>query len=278
MKPAIRHHLGMLLISVLMAGCQSSLGQLQELANTHDQQVHILPGSPFPLVSAAPRQIAKGQRLRVYLEGDGYAWIRPDRPSLDPTPRQLLVASLAFSDPEPSVYLARPCQFVSSPNCTSTLWTNRRFSDEVVHSLDQALDQLKAHHNNLEFELIGYSGGAALALLLAMRRDDIALVQTLAGNLSPRHWAAHLNLTPLDGSLEPLDQRKRLAKVPQRHLLGDADRIIPLGLLKDYRLALGQADCLESVILPGVEHQLGWEQAWSAWRQQPLHCSQPNRR
>lgn len=275
MKPATRHHLSMLFISVLMAGCQGSLGQLQELANTHARQVHILPGSPFRLVSAAPRQIAKGQRLRVYLEGDGYAWVRPDRPSLDPTPKQLLVASLAFSDPSPAVYLARPCQFVSSPACTSAVWTNHRYSEEVVQSLDQALDQLKVRHQNLEFELIGYSGGAALALLLATRRDDIALVQTLAGNLSPRRWTAHLNLTPLDGSLEPLDQRERLAKVPQRHLLGDADPVIPLGLLEGYQQALGQADCLESIILPGVSHQLGWEKAWAVWRLMPLHCSQP---
>jgi len=273
MTSAARHAFSILFIGMLLAGCQAPLGQLQELATAYDRQIHILPGSLFPLVTAAPRQMPARQRLRVYLEGDGHAWIRANQPSLDPSPRQLLVAELAFADPTPTVYLARPCQFVTAPACTTALWTNRRYAEEVVHSLDQALNQLKMRYNNREFELIGYSGGATLALLLAARRDDIASVQTLGGNLSPRGWTALLNLTPLDGSLEPLDQRERLAKVPQRHLLGYADAIIPLALLESYRQALGQAECMEAVILPGVGHQLGWSKAWATWRSQPLNCS-----
>ena len=268
-----RRMFSILLISMLLAGCQTPFGQLQELATAYGRQVHTLPGSQFPLVIAAPQQVQAGQRLRVYLEGDGRAWIRSDQPSRDPSPRQLLMAELAFADPTPTVYLARPCQFVSAQACTTALWTNRRYAEEVVQSLDQALDHLKTRYNNRDFELIGYSGGATLALLLAARRDDIALIQTLAGNLSPRGWTTLLNLTPLDGSLEPLDQRQRLAKVPQRHLLGDADRIIPQVLLEDYQQALGRPECLEAVILPGVGHQDGWVKAWATWRSQPLHCS-----
>ncbi|AZE02119.1 hypothetical protein C4K05_6346 [Pseudomonas chlororaphis subsp. aureofaciens] len=94
-------------------------------------------------------------------------------------------------------------------------------------SLDQALDRLKQRYGNQDFELIGYSGGAALALLLAARRDDTTQVQTLAGNLSPRLWANALGLSPLHGSLEPLDQAPKLARVAQRHLLGQADRSVP---------------------------------------------------
>ncbi|WP_341304136.1 alpha/beta hydrolase [Pseudomonas sp. TMP25] len=263
----------LLLLATLLYGCQAPLGQLQELAMTHGRQVHILPGSPFPLVLAAPRQALSGKRLRVYLEGDGHAWATPSQPSLDPSPHQLLVAGLAFADPTPNLYLARPCQFVSAPACSTALWTNRRYAEEVVHSLDQALDQLRARYGNRDFELIGYSGGAALALLLAVRRDDIAQVQTLAGNLSPQRWTALLGLTPLDGSLEPLEQRERLGKVPQRHLLGSEDRTIPPALLGQYRRTLGPATCLEIVILPGISHAEGWPQAWATWRQQPLQCT-----
>ncbi|WP_339526787.1 alpha/beta hydrolase [Pseudomonas sp. EA_35y_Pfl2_R111] len=262
----------LLLLAILLSACQTPLSQLQELAVAHERQVENLPGSPFPLVLATPRHAVPGQRLRVYLEGDGHAWATSSQPSLDPSPRQLLLAELAFTDPTPNLYLARPCQFISAPTCTTALWTNRRYAEEIVHSLDQALDQLKARYDNRDFELVGYSGGATLALLLALRRDDIAQVQTLAGNLSPRRWTATLTLTPLDGSLEPLDQRERLARIPQRHLLGDADRVIPRVLLDDYRRALGQADCLETAILPGVGHAEGWPQAWAAWREQPLSC------
>jgi pimeloyl-ACP methyl ester carboxylesterase len=263
----------LLLLATLLYGCQTPLSQLQELATANGRQVHTLPGSPFPLVLAGPQHAVNGQRLRIYLEGDGHAWATSSQPSLDPSPRHLLVADLAFADPIPNLYLARPCQFISAPACTTALWTNRRYAEEVVHSLDLALDQLKARYGNRDFELIGYSGGATLALLLAVRRDDIALVQTLAGNLSPRRWAALLKLTALDGSLEPLEQRERLARIPQRHLLGDADRVIPRVLLDEYRQALGPAICLETVILPGVSHTEGWRQAWASWREQPLGCA-----
>lgn len=263
----------LLLLASLLSACQAPLGQLQALATTHERQVQTLPGSPFPLVLVGPHHAVNDQRLRIYLEGDGHAWATSSQPSLDPSPRQLLLAELAFTDPTSNLYLARPCQFVSAATCNTALWTNRRYAEEVVHSLDQALDQIKMRYGNRDFELIGYSGGAALALLLAVRRDDIALVQTLAGNLSPRRWTALLKLTPLDGSLEPLDQRERLALIPQRHLLGDADRVIPQVLLDDYRRALGPASCLESVIMPGVSHAEGWHQAWATWREQPLNCA-----
>lgn len=206
------------------------MAQLQSLSTQYAHQVEILPTSPLPLASSLPPRSPKQPRLRVYLEGDGHAWATARQPSLDPSPQHLLMAQLALSDPRPSVYLARPCQFVSAADCTAAIWTDQRFSPAVLRSLDQALDRLKQRYGNQDFELVGYSGGAALALLLAARRDDIAQVQTLAGNLSPRLWVNTLGLSPLHGSLEPLDQAPRLALVAQRHLLGQADRSVPASL------------------------------------------------
>lgn len=274
MKPLLAGsaHGALLLFAALLSACQAPLGQLQELATTHGRQVQTLPGSLFPLVLAGPRQAVNGQRLRVYLEGDGHAWATPSQPSLDPSPRQLLLAELAFADPTPNLYLARPCQFVSAAACNTALWTHRRYAEEVVHSLDQALDQLKSRYSNRDFELVGYSGGATLALLLAMRRDDVIQVQTLAGNLSPRQWVTLHNLSPLDGSLEPLDQKTRLAQIRQRHLFGADDQVLPPRLLQHYREALGPAACLQSAVLPNVSHNIGWAQAWQQWQATPLKC------
>ncbi|MNJ55173.1 hypothetical protein D3C77_506480 [compost metagenome] len=100
----------------------------------------------------------------------------------------------------------------------------------------------------------------------------MAQVQTLAGNLTPRQWVKLQKLSELKGSLEPLDYRQRLAELPQRHLAGSADRIVPASLLRFYQDELGAAQCLESVELPGVSHDEGWERAWQAWRAQPLEC------
>lgn len=131
---------------------------------------------------------------------------------------------------------------------------------------------IKSQFANRDFELVGYSGGAALALVLAARRDDIALVQTLAGNLSPRQWTKLHHLSPLVGSLDPLDYRARLAQIPQRHLLGANDRIVPPILLEEYLNALGEVSCLESKVLGKVTHSEGWTEAWPLWRDRPLDC------
>ncbi|HBP5515957.1 alpha/beta hydrolase [Pseudomonas aeruginosa] len=261
-----------LLVGALLAGCQSSREALQQLADEHGRKLEILPGRPFPLVMLAPQDAEKSNRLRVYLEGDGHAWATATQPSVDPSPHNLLVAQLAVDDPMPNAYLARPCQFVMAPACEPSLWTHQRFSQEVVTSLSQALDQLKQRYGNQAFELVGYSGGAALALLLAAQRKDVAQVQTLAGNLSPRLWAQMKGLSPLDGSLDPLGYRERLAAIPQRHLVGDADDVVPASLTKAYLEQLRPYTCSQVALSPATDHQQGWETAWETWRGQQLNC------
>ena len=257
------------IVSALLIACQSPRDALQQLADEHGQPLEVLPGDTFPLMLIAPQTAEKMTRLRVYLEGDGHSWATATQPSLDPSPHNLLVPRLAIDDPTPNAYLARPCQFIMTAACQPALWTNRRFSQEVVTRLSQALDQLKLRYGNSEFELVGYSGGAALALLLAAQRNDVSQVQTLAGNLSPYLWAKMKGLSPLDGSLDPLDYRDRLALLPQRHLIGDADQIIPGGLAERYQQALG-SPLSQCVHVPGVSHDGGWEAAWSQWVKTPL--------
>ena len=265
-----------LLISAMLSGCQTPLQALQEQASIRGQQLEVIHTQNFPLMLGIPSPAPALSRIRVYLEGDGHAWATARQPSLDPSPKNLLMARLAFSDPTPSLYLARPCQFVSATACKPMMWTDRRFSPEVLNSLDQALDQIKQRLGNQDFELVGYSGGAALALLLASRRDDVAQVQTLAGNLSPRQWVELQQLSPLKGSLEPLDEHTRVAQIPQRHIVGNADRVVPPVLLERYQQALGHPRCLQAVIVPGATHTDGLEQAWREWRNQPINC-QPSR-
>lgn len=261
-----------LLLGALLAGCQSPREALQQLADAHGRQLEILPGQPFPLVMLAPQDTTKTTRLRVYLEGDGHAWATATQPSLDPSPHNLLVARLTVDDPTPNAYLARPCQFVTTPACEPSLWTNRRFSQEVVTRLSQALDQLKQRYGNREFELVGYSGGAALALLLAAQREDVTQVQTLAGNLSPRLWAQLKGLSPLGGSLDPLDYHDHLAAIPQRHLMGGADDVVPASLATTYLARLRPYACSQVAISPATDHQQGWDTAWKTWRDLPLDC------
>ena len=265
----------MVMACALLIACQSPREALQQLAEEHGRQWEVLPGHAFPLFILTPQPAEKITRLRVYLEGDGHSWATATQPSLDPSPHNLLVPRLAVNDPTPNAYLARPCQFVMAAACQPALWTHRRFSQEVVTRLSQALDQLKQRYGNREFELVGYSGGAALALLLAAQRNDVTQVQTLAGNLSPRLWATLKGLSPLDGSLDPLDYRKRLALLPQRHFIGEADLIIPSGLADSYQHAL-DSPLSEFVHVQGANHDKGWEATWNQWVKTPLVHENPN--
>lgn len=150
-----------------LSGCTSPAARLEQLARQQNHRLATLSTTQFNLRVSLPNAPQPDSRLRVYLEGDGRAWITATQPSLDPTPRDLLLARLALSDPRPSVYLARPCQFVQSPGCTPQYWTHARFAQEIVDSLSEALDQLQRQHGNRDFELIGYSGGGAQVQTLA---------------------------------------------------------------------------------------------------------------
>lgn len=262
-----------LLVGAMLVGCQAPQHVLRDLAAHHEYRLEIISSHPFPLAMGTPLKPITSSRVRLYIEGDGYAWATRSRPSLDPTPRNMLVARLAFEDPTPSIYLARPCQYVMATGCRPELWTSHRFSNDVVTSLEQALDQLKLRYGNLDFELIGYSGGGALALLLAARRDDVAQVQTLAGNLTPRRWVELHQLSPLSGSLDPEDFRVELRNTPQRHLAGGNDRVIPAYLMRGYIESLEEPVCVESAVIPDVSHADGWYHAWVAFRERSLRCT-----
>lgn len=276
----LRHHgpLRRAVLALLLAGlsaisgCQSPQPSLQALAASQQHSLVDLATSPFPLRVVAPQQLQTATWLRVYIEGDGRAWLTPSQPSPDPTPHNLLLARLALADPQPAVYLGRPCQFVRSPQCAPRWWTSQRFAPEILASLDDALNQLRQRYGVQQFELVGYSGGATLALLLAARRADVSGVQSIAGNLTPRRWVALHQLEPLAGSLAPLDAPGRLHSLPQRHLYGTDDRVIPPALYPQYRQQLPANRCIELQDVAASHHR-GWEAVWADWRSRPLPCS-----
>lgn len=107
-----------------------------------------------------------------------------------------MAPGLAVNDPHPSVYLARPCQYVQGTNCKRGLWTTERFSKEVPQAESEVLDMLKSQYGVKESEMVGYSGGGAVALLLAATRSDVSQVQTIAGNIDPAAWMETKHITP----------------------------------------------------------------------------------
>ena len=74
--------------------------------------------------------------LKIYIEGDGFAWVDRYTISTNPTPINPIALKLAVQDKSQNiVYIARPCQYIKSKQCTNLYWSDKRFSKEVVHSV-----------------------------------------------------------------------------------------------------------------------------------------------
>ncbi len=217
---------------------------------------------------------ASGKPLVVYIEGDGRAWITPRRLSKNPTPRKTLVLELAAMDSATNViYLARPCQY--TPRSIESFydkayWSNKRFSEEVISSMDQAIEELIAACKAPEVHIIGYSGGAAVGALVAARRDDIASFRSIAGNLDPAALNEYHKLTPLEGSLNPADIAPKLKDIPQQHFIGEKDKIIPGFIAEDFVNAEGEAPNVEIIRVKGASHHKGWKKKWKDLLKSPF--------
>lgn len=215
---------------------------------------------------AAFAKAGPGQDLVVYIEGDGLAWANRRTPSVDPTPRDLLVLRLALRDPAPKVlYLARPCQFTQAavPGCDPNMWTFGRYSQAVVSSLNRALDQAKAELGAKRLHLVGYSGGGALAVLVAASRKDVADILTVAANLDTAAWTTHHQISPLTGSLNPADQARQISALPQTHLCGAQDTVVPPFLCRRFLDRMGRPATARCMELGGVDHNQGLEARWA---------------
>lgn len=224
----------------------------------------------FRLAEYGPAQPPATARLTVYIEGDGLAWISGDMPSDDPTPLDPLALRLALADAaahgDAVAYLARPCQYVGAATqaCDPRYWMGRRFAPEVVEALSLALAQLKARFQAARLRLVGYSGGGAVAALLATRRDDVDELVTVAGNLDTQAWVRWHRIGALDGSLDPADEIAALRHVRQRHFAGGRDAVIPPALLDGFVQRFPPGSDVRLLIEPDFDHRCCWAQGWAA--------------
>lgn len=204
--------------------------------------------------------------LTIYIEGDGLAWLSRTTPSDDPTPLTALGLQLALQHQAgPAAYLGRPCQNLpeaARKNCRQRWWTDGRFAPEVISASSAAIDVLKARYGASRLILVGYSGGAAVAALVAAQRRDVARLITVAGNLDTSAWTRLQRVDPLHGSRNPADAAMRLTDLPQYHLAGSKDDVVPPEIVAAYlaRFPAGRGGTLK--VVPGFDHACCWAQAW----------------
>lgn len=203
----------------------------------------------------------------VYIEGDGLAWIDRHTISDNPTPENPVALLLAAQDRSANVvYLARPCQYVDLKHeqmCQDKYWTSHRFSAEVIKSYQSALDILSRKYTTSGFHLVGYSGGGALAALLAGKRSDVLSMRTVAGNLNHVSLNQFRRVSPLQGSLDPMRDAIQTKNIPQVHYVGGEDKVIPEWISQSYAKAVGNAACVSTHVVPHATHHDGWKDMWA---------------
>ncbi|MES1987078.1 MAG: alpha/beta hydrolase, partial [Pseudomonadota bacterium] len=217
--------------------------------------------------------------INVYIEGDGLAWFSRYELSTDPTPREAIGLALAAQDTANNVlYLARPCQFndFKTMPCDSAYWSNKRFSQKVVSVMNNELQTFINTKNSQRIRLIGYSGGAAIAVLLAAQRNDVLSLRTVAGNLDHAYvnQLHHVNLMP--ESLNAIDVANKISNIPQLHFIGKNDKVIPQEVAKRFikkqeSTQQKTAQCA-AIFEVDAEHQKGWVTQWQKLLQQALPC------
>jgi len=209
-----------------------------------------------------------GAPLHVYLEGDGRSWLTPSRASYNPTPRDPIGLSLAAQDDAENVlYIARPCQYVpfdKNPNCEYPYWTHKRFAPEIIKSVSAVIDRGKQMAKAGGVELIGFSGGGAVAILVAAKRRDVTGIRTVAGNLDHEEWTNHHKIDPMKGSLNPVDVAKKVSHIPQIHYVGLLDKVIERRVADSFKARAGgpRTDCIKIKEIIGVSHNKGWVKLW----------------
>ena len=259
------------LSALLLAGCSI-------LPSASERQVHAtdlaaskgwlpshIPAGIFDLVAYAPPSLAVGEPLTVYIEGDGLAWLSGNQPSSDPTPRDPLALRLALAQPAGhAVYLARPCQFVDAARtgCPQRYWTDARSAPEVITGTSLAISAMQQRFKATQLVLVGYSGGGAVAAMVAARRTDVVRLVTVAGNLDHRAWTTHHRVRPLHASLNAVDSAPLLADLPQVHFLGGKDRVVPPPLAKQWPAAFRGQNAANIRILEDADHGCCWVERW----------------
>lgn len=253
-----------LLLIIFLASCsQSSPDKRKELIeelNSNKFKKEILVTKFFDIYSLG--KIVNDKKLTVYIEGDGLAWIDRFTISSNPTPKDPLAFKLALTDQSDNViYLARPCQYESSKNCNKDIWTTSQYSSAVLNSYKIIINQLSKNYE--EIHLVGYSGGAGIAMYLgSIGNKSIKSIRTIAGNINHNELTKILNISKLKKSISFYSIEKKARTIPQVHFYGLKDKIVPNLLHRSYKNRYINNKCIKIKPVNDASHSNGWINYW----------------
>jgi alpha/beta hydrolase fold len=254
-----------LLLALCLIGCTGSLNRTEnaiEISQSYGWNSYLIDINDIAFRVFQSQNLQTGKPLTIFIEGDGLVANKNGEISIDPTPRNPVGLKLALAHPESNaVYIGRPCQYIAdNKRCSVKYWTTHRYSAEVVTAYNKMIDRLKKKYNASHITLVGYSGGGAIAVLVAAYRSDVSKLVTVAGNLDTELWSKR-NEISLTGSSNPRDVASRISNINQTHFVGSDDPNITLDIARSFVSASGSSNP-KILVVPSFNHSCCWDSDW----------------
>lgn len=233
-----------------------------------------ISASPF-ILRAYERIHDRGGVANIYIEGEDTL------ADSSKTPFNPVALHLASKDKaENLIYLARPCQYTEmldpAESCKTSYGKDARFSEDVIASYDIALNDIAKRYDISMFNVIGYSGGGAIATLLAAKRSDIVSLRTVAGILDHETYSDVATAPSFTKSLNPVNEASTLTKMPQYHFIGGRDNVVTPAVLHSYLQSMPPTNCVQTMMVQEADHDIGWVDKWPELLKLPVSCYSKN--
>jgi pimeloyl-ACP methyl ester carboxylesterase len=253
-----RRPLLVLLFAAALSGCATNGGRIDEEAvATGLARTDVVYAGLRTHLYMKPG--ASGATLTVFLEGDGQPWRRDIGINFDPATGNPIALRLLTRTPGPVAYVVRPCYLSTrDAGCNAELWTSARYSEAVIDSMAAAIRDSVRRASAKSVALVGYSGGGALAVLVAERLDGVESVTTIGANLDIEAWTTHHRDLPLERSLNPA-RSEHAHRWRERHLQGARDAIVPPATTDAYFARYPNA---QRRVIAEFDHVCCWLEAW----------------
>ncbi len=250
--------------ALFLLSCSSDqirINKAFDLAKKNHYQASIIHTSIFPIQIFY--QAHKSKHAIIYLEGDGLVINKYGEVAMNSTPTDPIALRLACADDRKltKIVIHRPYHYIKDPNANSRYWTTARYAPEVIKSIAETIKNCQQQFSFSTMELVAYSGGASVALLLAPHLQNLQRITSFAGNLDHKDWTSYHNTNPLFESLDPLENKKILGEISQIHFLGtnDANTTVDLGLKYKQNI---NSDRVVITPIDGFEHDSDWPSVW----------------